>query len=653
MNQKYVLAESVPSASTLANLTPLGEMIFLDYYAMKAPSQLTLAVGDTVVINTDPATSQRAIGKVQHLHDTQVAVRLSDDTIRSIPRKQVDKPLETHPREVWRRVARGIADVESTEVLRKTWYHQFYAQLESWQFLPAGRILKAAGTDQQLTYHNTYVLPSPDDSRAGILTTLGHMTEIMARGGGVGINLSSLRSRNSYIRGVNGLSSGVVPWGSLYSFMCGLIETGGSRRGALMLLLNDTHPDLLEFIHAKRGERQLTNANISVSISDRFMQALSNDADWTLLFPDTTHPTYGRTWDGDLEAWQAAGKPVMIHQVLKARAIWDALVENAWTNGEPGVWFRDRANHMSNSWYYASLIGTNSCGEQSLPAWGQAPLGHINLSKFVTGREIQWDSLRATIHTGVRFLDNVIDANPYFFEEHRRQQQAERRIGLGTLGLAEMLVQLQLRYGSSECIFFLDKLYCFIATEAYLASTCIAAEKGIFPQFDTDKFLQSGFIQTMPEEIRKAIRMYGLRNVTLLTQAPTGSVGTLANTSTGIEPFYDWHFWRKGRLGTYEEHVPVYAAWQAKYLGRRLPDYFVTTMDLQPEEHVRVQAIIQRWTDASISKTCNVPNNYTKEQVGQLYELMYTSGCKGGTVYRDGSRNHQILATSLTSGSND
>ena len=289
-------------------------------------------------------------------------------------------------------------------------------------------------------------------------------------------------------------------------------------------------------------------------------------------------------------------------------------------------------------------MGTNSCGEQSLPAWGQAPLGHINLSQFVRGRVVAWSALRDAVHVGVRFLDDVIDATPYFFEEHRRQQHAERRIGLGTLGLADMLIRLHLRYGSPACLTFLNQLYGFIATEAYLASTQLAAEKGAFPRCEVDAVLQSGFLQTMPDQIRRAIRTHGLRNVTLLTQAPTGTVGTLVNTSTGIEPFYGWSFQRQGRLGVYEEHVAVHAHWHTTHPGQRLPDYFVTTMDLRPEEHIRVQAVIQRWTDASISKTCNVPHTSTKEQVGQLYELMYQSGCKGGTIYRDRSRTKQVLA---------
>ena len=240
-------------------------------------------------------------------------------------------------------------------------------------------------------------------------------------------------------------------------------------------------------------------------------------------------------------------------------------------------------------------------------------------------------------------MDDVIDATPYFFEENKAQQFSERRVGMGTMGLAEMLVRLKIRYGSSESVQFLDELYRFIASEAYLASADYAQEKGAFPNFDAVKFLESGFMQHMPEPVRLAVSEKGIRNVTLLTQAPTGTTGTMVNTSTGIEPFYFWSFQRTGRMGTNEDRVGVYDEWMGQHPDEPLPEYFVTAMDLQPEDHVRVQAAIQQWVDSSISKTCNTPNGYTVDQTRELYELMYELGCKGGTVYRDGSRDVQVL----------
>ncbi len=475
------------------------------------------------------------------------------------------------------------------------------------------------------------------------MRTLSQMMEIMSRGGGVGINVSSLRPRYSYVKGVNGRSSGAVSWGALYSFVTGLIEQGGSRRGALMLICNDWHPDVLEFIHSKREMGKITNANISVGISDAFMEAVKADAPWDLLFPDPSAPEYDAEWDGNLEAWQARGLPIVKYKSVSAREMWQQIIESAWASAEPGLWFRDRANKTSNSWYYNPLICTNPCGEQPLPAFGICNLGAVNLARFVEAGQVNWKELGKTVRYAVRFLDDVIDATPYFFEENAVQQLKERRVGLGVMGLAEMMIRLGLRYGSPEGNQFLDELFRFFAREAYLASSEYAAEKGAFPAFDAELFLQSGFMQGMPQAVREAVQEKGIRNVTLLTVAPTGTTGTLVGTSTGVEPYYFWSYFRKSRLGTHEEVVDVVQEWHDQHPGEPLPDYFVTAMDLAPEAHVQVQAAVQRWIDSSISKTANVPNEYTVEQTAALYELMYELGCKGGTIYRDGSRNEQVL----------
>lgn len=490
---------------------------------------------------------------------------------------------------------------------------------------------------------NCYVVPSPKDSRRGIVDTLSQMMEIMSRGGGVGINLSSLRPQHAYVKGVNGRSSGAVSWGGLYSFVTGLIEQGGSRRGALMLILNVWHPDVLKFIESKREMGKITNANISVGLTDAFMEAVQADADWQLIFPDAQYPGYTEEWDGDIEKWRAAGKPINVHKTVKAREIWNSIIESAWASAEPGLWFIDRANKMSNSSYFSPLVCTNPCGEQPLPAWGICNLGAINLGQFTQDGEVAWDELRQAVRYAVRFLDNVIDATPYFFEENQHQQQNERRVGLGIMGLADMLIRLGIRYGSEQCITFLDQLGEVIATEAYTASAENAAEKGAFPMFDAEKLLQSGYMQAMPEPVREAVRTKGLRNVTLLTVAPTGTTGTMVATSTGVEPYFSWSYFRKGRLGVHEERVAIAQEWEQAHPGEPLPDYFVSSMELSPMEHVQVQAAVQRWIDSAISKTCNVPHDYTIEQTRELYETMYRLGCKGGTIYRDGSRDEQVL----------
>lgn len=630
-------------------LNELGQKIFLDRYAMKDMRKRTLSVGDMVIVCIDAKTGQREIGVVGAMDETaaggagRVTVELRDGIQIECLSEHVSKPIETQPEQMMERVARGIAAVEAEHA--DEWYQNFRWLLNGWKFVPAGRILTAAGTDQQLTFYNCYVIPSPKDSRRGIVDTLSQMMEIMSRGGGVGINVSSLRPRHSYVKGVNGRSSGSVSWGALYSFVTGLIEQGGSRRGALMLILNCWHPDVLEFISSKREMGKITNANISVGITDKFMDAVHADADWDLVFPDSADPDYEALWDGNLEKWLAAGKAFVVHKTVKAREIWNSIIESAWTSAEPGVFFIERANKMSNSWYYDSgyLGCTNPCGEQPLPGFGVCNLGAINLSKFVSEGDVAWDDLGKAVRYAVRFLDNVIDATPYFFDQNYAQQKAERRVGLNTMGLAEMLIRLGIRYGSDESVQFIDRLYRFISREAYHASADIAAEKGPFAMFDAEKYLQSGYMKGMPEDVREAVREKGVRNVTLLTQAPNGTIGTMVGTSTGIEPFYFWSYLRKSRLGKHEERVNVLEEWRQANPNAPLPGYFVTAMDLAPEEHVKVQAAIQRWVDSSISKTCNLPSSYTVEQTREIYELLYRSGCKGGTIYRDGSRDVQVL----------
>jgi ribonucleoside-diphosphate reductase alpha chain len=482
------------------------------------------------------------------------------------------------------------------------------------------------------------------------METLSQMTEIMARGGGVGINLSSLRPRRAIVKGVSGSSSGAVSWGGLFSYTTGLIEQGGSRRGALMLMLHDWHPDLLDFITVKQTMGQVTNANLSVCVSNAFMKAVKEDLDWDLVFPDTDDPEYNEIWDGDLEKWKKLGKKVKVYRTVRARDVWHTIIESAWKSAEPGVVFMEYYNQMSNSWYFNPIICTNPCGEQGLPAWGVCNLSAINLSKFYDEEkhDVNWDELAKVVRYSTRFLDNVIDKTPYHFEENERNQKNERRIGLGTMGLAELLIRLEIRYGSEESLDFLDKLYGFIAREAYLASTEIAAEKGSFEAFDAELFLQSGFMKNMVSEypeVGEAVRTRGMRNVTVLTQAPTGSTGTMVGTSTGIEPYFAFEYYRQSRLGLDKQYVPIAQEWRDKHPGEELPEWFVTAMDLSAMDHIRVQAAIQRWVDSSISKTANAPHDFTIEETKELYEKAFELGCKGVTIYRDGSRDTQVLST--------
>ncbi len=636
----------VQSHATQSALHELGYKIFLDRYAQKDMTRSTLADGDKVIVVVNPKTGQREVGTVSALNLPKVTVTLLDGETVVRDLEHVDKPIETEPSQMMDRVARGVAATEADVSKQEEWLGKFRWLLDDWKFVPGGRILTAAGTDQDLTYYNCYVIPSPHDSREGIMTTLTQMTEIMSRGGGVGINLSTLRPRHAYVKGVNGRSSGAVSWGALYSFVTGLIEQGGSRRGALMLILNDWHPDAFNFINSKRQAGQITNANISVGVSDKLMDAVAADADWPLVFPDTRDLDYDELWDGDLSTWIASGRKVIQYKTVKARELWSAIVESAWASAEPGIWFNERSNKMANSWYFNPLISTNPCGEQPLGAFSVCNLGAINLSRFYDeeNRDVAWNELRQTVQYATRFLDNVIDTTPYFFQENEAVQKAERRVGLGTMGIAELMLKLGVRYGSDVSVELIDQIYKLIAITAYETSSALAEEKGVFRHFDAEKFIESGYMQAMPQNLRQKIRRDGIRNVTLLTQAPTGTTGTMVNTSTGVEPYFSWVYYRKSRLGLHEEQVPIVKDWyEAHPDAEALPDYFVTAMDLAPEEHVKVQGAFQRWIDSAISKTCNVPNDYTVEQVSDLYRYMYELGCKGGTIYRDGSRDEQVL----------
>lgn len=1024
------------------NLTPLGERIFFDRYAKKDRDQIP-EIGQLVVVAPDTESRKRELAQVvavtlspTELHQVSVKT-LTDGRTIVFPIDQVDIPVEQFE-DAAARIAEAVAEAEP-QGRRAWWTLTFKNLLKNRAFVPAGRVWAGAGIEQFLTPYNCFVIAPPKDSRGGIIHTLGEMTEVMSRGGGVGIPLMTLRPRHSVVRGVNGRSSGSVHWSEIYSFVTNLIEQGGSRRGALMLIQYCWHPDVLDFIDYKTDPKKLEGANVSVGITDAFMAAVEADENWDLVFPDTSHPSYDTEWEGDLDVWRDKGLPVQVYKTVKARDVWKRILDRAWSSAEPGLFFVDRYNKMSNSWYYqrgkifcsnpcltgdtrlatqyglvpiaelarnqlslrvttdsrvepdykvsstigvalreavpafmtaesaevfyvetrhgyrlrataahkfvtptgfselqhlqvgdelmlqsaegqwgtegsaalgmtigwmmgdgywsgseavfrfygekraiaesildrarsilpsgftmnsypvdsidaveacsasmsrvlaeygftadtkqtipeviwrgtretviaylrgffaadgqincsgadgsltcsarysqsnpellrdvqtlllnlgivsalylrreagmrrlpngkggmkdyfceaqydlaiakvnlarfAEIVGferpehdarysewaknrkrvpyretfvdeivkiesagmetvycttqpshhtiiangvvTGQCGEQGIPRNAVCNLGHLNLPMFLVGdgmvdpASVDWSALKMAVRTAVRFMDDVIDVAFTPLEENITQQKGERRIGLGTMGLGEMLIRMHIRYGNNpECLKFIDSLYKTICCEAYKMSVELAKEKGSFEWFDAEKFLQSGFASQLPDEIRDAIREHGLRNVTLLTQAPTGTVGTMMNTSTGIEPYPWWAWERTSRIGTHLEKAVVYEQYlethpEVKTLReglsvRRqatsdvgLPYWFVSSATMTPEDHAYTQAAIQRWTDSSISKTSNLPSDYTPEQVGQYYELLYKLGCKGGTVYRDKSRDVQVL----------
>lgn len=568
------------------------------------------------------------------------------------------EPTEFIPEEMWQRVAAGIAQMEKTHALRKHWAKEFYRAMEGFKFVPAGRILSGAGTGYEVTFFNCYVIPSPKDSRQGIMDNISHTVEIQARGGGVGINLSSLRPNGARVKKVNGTSSGPVSWAKLYSAANhDVIQQGGSRRGALMIMLHDWHPDVIEFIHAKEDGQSIPGANLSICVSDKFMEAVKKDEQWTTVFPDVTDPEYDEKWDGVLENWTALGKKVVEYKSYSAREIWDQICHSAWASAEPGLHFLERSNKWSNTWYFEKLLSTNPCGEQPLGEWAVCNLGAMNLSSFVkTDGTFDFEDLDAKVRVAMRFMDNVVDANYYFLEENEKKAKDIRRTGIGTMGLADALIKMKLRYGSEESLPVIEKIYATIRDAAYEVSSDLAAEKGSFPKFDSEKYLQGHFIKGLPKFIREKIAQQGIRNAVILTQAPTGTTSLLSGASSGIEPVFDFSYTVKSRMGVDKVYHHLFGEWKKENPSDDvvIPPYFVNANQLTPMDHIKVQGLIQGYTDSSISKTANAPFEHTVEDVKELYMAAYDLGCKGVTYFRDGSRSgvlyHEEDKASLPNG---
>lgn len=546
--------------------------------------------------------------------------------------------LENTPEEMWKRVARGLAKVEKG-TNRKKWEKEFSRVMQDFKFVPGGRILSGAGTNFQVTYFNCFVIPSPKDSRGEIIETLKQMVEIMARGGGVGFNISSLRPRGARVKKVNGFSSGPINWAELFSVATkDIVQQAGTRRGALMLMLHDWHPDVEEFITVKEDLSKINGANLSVCVSDDFMEAVKKDADWALMYPDLDDPMYDSKWDGDLETWKKLGGKVKVYKTVKAKYLWDLICTAAWKSAEPGLHFLDRSNKRSNTWYFERLIATNPCGEQPLGPWAVCNLGSMNLAAYVENKEFDFENFAKDVRVAIRLMDNVIDETYYFLKENEKCAKDIRRTGLGIMGLGDALIKMEVRYGSEESLPLIDKIFKTLRDNAYEASSDIAKEKGSFPLYNREKYLKGYHIQALPEKIREKIKKQGIRNAVLLTVAPTGTTSLVSGVSSGIEPVYEFEFIRRDRLGEHRVYHPLFDEWRKDHPNDSRPDYFVSANDLTPLEHVKVQAIAQEYIDSSISKTVNAPKTHTVEDVQNLYMSAYDMGLKGITYMRDGSR---------------
>ncbi len=540
------------------------------------------------------------------------------------------QPIDATVEDSWRRVAQALAAVEEKP---GEWEDRFYAALEDFRFLPAGRILAGAGTGRDVTLFNCFVMGTIPDSLEGIFEHLKEAALTMQQGGGIGYDFSTLRPRGALVKGVGADASGPLSFMDVWDAMCRTIMSAGSRRGAMMATMRCDHPDIEDFITAKQDPARLRNFNLSVLVTDAFMEAVKEDRPWDLVFG-------GKVW-----------------RTVRARDLWDRIMRATYDYAEPGVIFIDRINAMNNLAYCETISATNPCGEQPLPPYGACLLGSINLARLVRrpfeeGAEIDEAALEELVATAVRMMDNVVDASRFPLEAQKREAEAKRRIGLGVTGLADALLMLGLRYGSEEAARQAEAWMRAITRAAYRASIALAKEKGPFPLFDAEKYLASGFMRKMDEDIRAEIARHGIRNALLTSIAPTGTISLYAgNVSSGIEPVFAYAYRRKVLMpdgSREEEEVVDYAVklWREKFPGRPLPDHFVDAQTLAPADHVRMQAAVQKWVDSSISKTINLPQDISFEAFKDVYLDAFESGCKGCTTYRPNEVTGSVLSVS-------
>jgi ribonucleoside-diphosphate reductase alpha chain len=537
-----------------------------------------------------------------------------------------DQSLEA----TWARVAAAIAEAEAARG-RRYWRSAFEAALSDFKFLPAGRIIAGAGTGRAVTLFNCFVMGAIPDNLDGIFEHLREAALTMQQGGGVGMDFSTIRPAGAPVRGVGAQASGPLSFMDAWDAMCRTVMSAGQRRGAMMGCLRIDHPDIEQFIDAKRDPARLRNFNVSVLVTDAFMAALTADQDWPLQF------------DGQ------------VYRTLRARELWARLMRATYDAAEPGVIFIDRVNSENNLAYCERIAATNPCGEQPLPPYGACLLGSINLSRLVqrpfeADARIDQHELEQLTATAVRFLDNVIDVSRYPLLEQEQEAKSKRRIGLGVTGLADALIFCNARYGGADGLALTEKWLAAIRTAAYRASAQLAAEKGPFPAYDA-AILDRPTLASLDEETRALIREHGLRNGCLTTIAPTGTISLLAgNTSSGIEPVFAFSYQRRVRQpdnSFLEEPVQDYALtmWRRLHGDAPPPEHsFVSAQTLAPADHLAMQATAQRFIDSSISKTVNCPEDIPFEQFSDIYARAFDLGCKGCTTYRPNAVTGSILS---------
>jgi ribonucleoside-diphosphate reductase alpha chain len=550
-------------------------------------------------------------------------------------------------------VARALAAVE-TDI--SGWEERFSGLLQGFRFLPGGRILAGAGTDRQTTLHNCFVMGTVEDSLDGIFDALREGALTMQQGGGIGYDFSTLRPRGTVARSHGVVASGPVSFMHIWDSMCATLLSTGHRRGAMMGTLRCDHPDIEEFIDAKRDPQRLRNFNLSVLVTDDFMRAVDADADWPLLFPvkatgEDRDALQQRSWPG-----YNRDVPCRVYRHVRARDLWERLLHASFACAEPGVLFIDRINAGNNLGYREQISATNPCGEVPLPPYGACVLGSLNLVHFVRQpfghrASVDWKELLAATAVAVRLLDNVVDVSRYPLEAQAVQARGSRRIGLGITGLADALIMLGLHYDSNSAREVSAEMLRCMRDAAYQASIDLAREKGSFPYLDKARYLESTFVQRLPAELRDAIARHGIRNSHLLAVAPAGSISLLANNvSNGLEPAYGFEYRRKLRLpdgGFAEHHVTDYAwrHYRQHHPSGPLPDTFVDAPALPPRAHLQMQAALQPFVDNAISKTINIPEGFSYADYSAIYLDAHRLGLKGCTTFRPNPVTGSLLSS--------
>jgi len=553
--------------------------------------------------------------------------------------KQADgTPIDISVHDTWARIAQALAEVESDdpEVVAE-YFSQFYFALDEYRYLPAGRITAGAGTGRQVTLFNCYVMGTIPDSMDGIFSMLREAALTMQQGGGIGYDFSTIRPKGAEVKGVAADASGPLTFMDVWDAMCRTVMSAGERRGAMMATMRCDHPDIEDFIDAKKDSARLRMFNLSVLVTDDFMEAVRVGGDWRLYFDDR----HGKT---------------LMEKTVNARDLWNKIIRTTYEVAEPGVIFIDRINNLNNLGYCETISATNPCGEQPLPPYGACLLGSINLSRlisaaFTTQASLDLDHLDKLVATAVRMMDNVVDVSLFPVPQQKEEAIAKRRIGLGVTGVADALAMCQIKYGSDKAVATINEWMEAIALSAYSASIELAKEKGPFPLFNADGFLRKGSFaaERLPLEMQDDIREHGIRNALLTSIAPTGTISLYAgNVSSGIEPIFAYGYTRKVTQADgsrVEEEVVDYAValYQEMYPGEELPNYFTNAQELNPEAHLRMQAAAQHWVDSSISKTINVPEDIDFEDFRDVYEEAYRLGCKGCTTYRPNDVTGSIL----------